>query len=68
MQGLKLTRRGQIVLAFLFSILLIVAILLAVAFLNWVAPDEKVDSNQIHITCVIGAEKLDDGTCKEIIG
>lgn len=64
MQDLKLTKRGHIVMSILFSILLIAAIFLSALFVGWITPDKKVGSDQIHISCVNGAVKQSDGTCK----
>lgn len=63
MNEMVLTPLGKIVVSILFSLLLIGAIFVAVGIIERIAPDNKVGSDQIHITCVDGATKLSDGTC-----
>jgi hypothetical protein len=58
--NIVLTKFGKIVISAIF---LVLAIFMATAIITWISQDNKVASDQIHITCVDGATKLSDGTC-----
>lgn len=63
MQDIKLTKRGEIFVSLFISIFVILAIFLALFVVAAIMPDEKVGSDQIHISCVNGTVKQPDGTC-----